>query len=386
MIKSVLFFIFAAHISTAIKAQYEWRMNSAGRYVYVKTVTVPVNTGTLPSTKRTTGATTTTFSNNKYESVVVFSENLASVAKNRKYGFIDEYDKLVIPFTYDYADNFFKGRALVKLNGKYGFIDKNGTIVIPLEYDKADRFEGYTTKVQKGSLKYEIDRNGKIFSTLADSDPNKKGKAGYTYKGDYKNGLALIINNSKQGYVDLSDNEVIPAVYDNLLFFSPMSNKVEAKLNGKWGIINKNNQVIIPFIYDHIGIYDNLTRACLNNKWGTIDSLGKTIIPFIYEEIDHFYMGLAAVQLNEKWGYINEKGKIIIPIMYDQVVKYIFRGRYKDELFAVGLKNKFGVINKANNKIIPLIYDKVSFSDYGYIQAKLELKDLNFDYSGKVLH
>lgn len=376
----------AAHFSTDVNAQYEWRMNSAGRYVYVKTVTVNVNTGTLPSNNRTTG--TTTSSKKKYDNIVVFSERLASVSKNGKDGFIDEYDKLVIPFTYDYADNFFNGRALVKLNGKYGFIDKYGTIMIPLEYDKAERFEGYTTKVEKGNQRYEIDRNGKISSTPVDIDPNKKRKASYTYKGDYYNGLAIIINNSKYGYVDLFDNAVIPAVYDKLFSFLWVDgyNKVEAKLNGKWGILNKNGQVLIPFLYDGIHIeylHNNSMRACLNNKWGTIDSLGKTIIPFKYENMEHFSMGLAPVQLNKKWGYINEKDKIIIPIKYDYANTW---GRFRDELFVVGIKNKRGVINKANKIIIPLIYDEVDISDKGYINAKLGLKYLYFDPSGKLLH
>lgn len=383
MYKQVLFILLSALISLAVNAQYEWRMNSAGRYVYVNTVTDPASKGTPASGKKNSGATSV--SGNKYETIVVFSENLASVAKNRKYGFINEYDKLVIPFTYDYADNFFNGRALVKLNGKYGFIDKNGTIIIPLEYDKAERFDGYIAKVEKGNQRYEINQYGKIFSIPVDINPGQKKKASFTYKGNYYNGIADIIFNTKKGYVDLFDNEVIPAVYDNIMFFSPGSDKVEAQLNGKWGIINKSNQVIVAFIYDHIYLNGDLTRACLNNKWGTIDSVGKTVIPFKYEKMEYFSKGLAPVQLNNKWGYINEKGKAIIPLIYDYAGVYL-DDRLEDVLFVVGKNNKRGVIDKSNKIIIPLIYEEVKILQKIRIYTKLGLKYYSFDLTGKLMN
>ncbi|MDR2409638.1 MAG: WG repeat-containing protein [Bacteroidales bacterium] len=38
---------------------------------------------------------------------------------------------------YDYVGDFSEGLAYVELNGKYGYIDKTGTEVIPLKYDDA---------------------------------------------------------------------------------------------------------------------------------------------------------------------------------------------------------------------------------------------------------
>jgi hypothetical protein len=55
-----------------------------------------------------------------------FSEGLARVELNGKWGYIDKEGKEVIPIKYDWARSFSEGLACVKLNGKWGYIDKEG--------------------------------------------------------------------------------------------------------------------------------------------------------------------------------------------------------------------------------------------------------------------
>ena len=55
-----------------------------------------------------------------------FSEGLAAVKLNGKYGFIDKTGKEIIPLKYDFANCFSEGLALVRLNNKWFYIDKNG--------------------------------------------------------------------------------------------------------------------------------------------------------------------------------------------------------------------------------------------------------------------
>ena len=58
----------------------------------------------------------------KYNNIFDFSEGLASVELNGKWGFINKTGKEVIPLKYDDAYPFSEGLAKVKLNGKYGLI------------------------------------------------------------------------------------------------------------------------------------------------------------------------------------------------------------------------------------------------------------------------
>ena len=62
-----------------------------------------------------------------YDYVDEYSEGLARVHLNDKWGFIDKSGTLVIPCKYDYSDSFSEGLAKVQLNDKYGFIVRSPT-------------------------------------------------------------------------------------------------------------------------------------------------------------------------------------------------------------------------------------------------------------------
>lgn len=66
----------------------------------------------------------------KYDNAREFSDNLACVTIERKYGFIDENDNLVIKPKYNYACNFEDGFSIVR-DIKWGMIDKNGRELFP---------------------------------------------------------------------------------------------------------------------------------------------------------------------------------------------------------------------------------------------------------------
>ena len=71
----------------------------------------------------------------KYDSAWSFSEGLARVGLD-KCGFIDKMGVEIIPFKYDVAESFIEGLARVKLNGKYGYIDKTDKEILPLEDER----------------------------------------------------------------------------------------------------------------------------------------------------------------------------------------------------------------------------------------------------------
>ena len=67
---------------------------------------------------------------------------------------------VVIPAKYNFADSFSEGLARVELNGKYGYIDKSGKVIIHLKYDFADFFSnGQASAILNGEWGY-IDKQG----------------------------------------------------------------------------------------------------------------------------------------------------------------------------------------------------------------------------------
>lgn len=65
-----------------------------------------------------------------------FSEGLAGVKKDGKWGFINTKGELIIPYQFDdFVHSFNEGLAIVKNNDKCGFINTKGELVVPCQYD-----------------------------------------------------------------------------------------------------------------------------------------------------------------------------------------------------------------------------------------------------------
>ena len=69
----------------------------------------------------------------QFDGVSSFSNGLAKVKQNGKWGFVNTKGEIVIPCVYDDGDvySFSEGLAKVKQNGKWMIIDSNGQVIIP---------------------------------------------------------------------------------------------------------------------------------------------------------------------------------------------------------------------------------------------------------------
>lgn len=95
------------------------------------------------------------FFKEKYEKILSFSEELAPVRVNGKWGYINKSGKLAINIQYEKAYNFSGELAAVKLKGEMGFIDKSGILVIkPIYKYVSDFSEGLAAVEVKGNWGY----------------------------------------------------------------------------------------------------------------------------------------------------------------------------------------------------------------------------------------
>lgn len=230
--------------------------------------------------------------------------------------------------------------AVVSINGIHGAVNRNGEAVIPIEYD------------------YAMVRFGE--------------------------GLLAVKKNNKWGYVDHLNNVIIPFEYDNLIdylteigefikhndsnigtvdYFS--HNKVIAKKNGKIGVIDKENKILIPFLYKRIISWcvDFVVVCNEADKYGTINWENEVIIPFKYDELSTIFenkficFGEKAVENIEdydqenrslltikegsflKFGIIDINEKLIITAISDTSIKIFNGGKamcfdfHRDEFF-----------------------------------------------------
>lgn len=119
------------------------------------------------------------------------SSDLIPVSKDGKFGYINAYGTVVIPFKYDYAYGFVNGVARIcadgvlsdygtYTNGKYGYLREDGTEIVPpdsywigfdydedLGYAKASNGGGHAVLINKNGKVRECDERG-----YADVDAN----------------------------------------------------------------------------------------------------------------------------------------------------------------------------------------------------------------------
>jgi len=274
------------------------------------------------------------------------SDGLIAQQLNNKWGYIDKTGKTVIPFGYDDARTYSEGLAAVKQNGKWGFVDKTNNTVLPFQYDDAFSFHDGLCKISINNLSGFIDKTGKIIIPA---------KYQYTSEKIEFGTITLKLNN-KFGLADKNGNITLPIIYD---LISVHKDFIVVKLGSKYGFVDANGRQVTSLIYESAGLYpnDGLMLVQLNSLWGYIDATGKQVIPNIFDNASIFSSGYAVVKLNGKYSYIDKTGKMTQPLIYDMA------SDFNNGLAPVKLKQKWGYINTSGKLLAPFEYDDAGYFD-----------------------
>ena len=173
----------------------------------------------------------------------------------------------------------------------------------------------------------------------------------------------IFVENGKVGLKDAADRVVLFAVYDGISF-TDAKTPVCVYRDGKWGLADVRGRIIVDPKYDNIYCPCNDRVAVhIEEKWGYIDYKGKEIIPLIYDDANEFMNAeycfgtpCAWVQKDGKWGTINTTGEVVIPFEYDSVDDY--KG-----MIIVEKDGQSGIVNHKNEFIIPLGDNEINMLD-----------------------
>ena len=226
-----------------------------------------------------------------------------------------------------------------------------------------------------GKLDIEVEYIGEFYDGLAVIKQN--GKYGYIDKlgnivikpqyrdaGNFVDNLASVCvgddySSQECGYIDKTGKVVIDFKYKDAKDFSFGYGVVKSKLGNNNIVIDKDGNEIITRSYSMFfgPISKNLFIVTANDPlrgYAIVDQNEKVIIDGIAQSGKNID-GL--IQVKEvadkgsfwndgKWGYIDENGKLVINFQYD------FAGDYVDGIAGVVKDGKFGFINKNNEYII----------------------------------
>ena len=245
-----------------------------------------------------------------------FHEGLALVredTRTMRFGYINENNEYVIEPQYRWAYDFNDGVALVqdKESGKYGYINKNNEYVIePLHYEPFDFEDGLIAVRDEESGKYGY------------KNYDNELVIPYIYDDAYGFGF------HRDGYEGFKGLAMVNIGGDREDRYS-----IFPLLKGKWGLINKKGEVVLPIKYGYIFpfckgaafIYDgkfiehktdeNRGTIEFKGKYGIINSEGKIVVSPRYDLRDEYPVfdrtGTAMVKKGSKEFRINTKGEVV---------------------------------------------------------------------------
>jgi hypothetical protein len=161
----------------------------------------------------------------------------------------------------------------------------------------------------------------------------------------YSGGLMRIKIAGKYGYIDKDLQMVIPYEYEEAGRFNEGIAAVGSK--GKYGFINPNNQYVLPCVFDGAGTVNNgLAPVCIEDRWGIIMMTGRFIIDCDFEEIRTPIDGEVPFKLGGKWGLMDITGRIIVENKYDNPF------RFKDGIAEIRRNGRPGAINIYDEEIL----------------------------------
>ena len=253
-----------------------------------------------------------------------FYQALAAVKNHNGWHYVDpECYTIIYDKGYEDVGSFSNGLAKVKKDGKWGFIDLYGKEAIPCVHDKAYSFFSNITAVQNGRKHYIITKNNGLwrFEPFKDAicvvggiivkDGRKWGYINGTSDGleyeisplydmvtPFRDGFALVRTGKDYFFVPEGHSYCQSHTFFRAKPFSEgMAAVKNSKKNGKWGFVDTEFNQVTPFMYDDVSYFnEGLAKVKLDDKIGYIDKEGNTVIPFIYRSGEDFKNGVAAVR------------------------------------------------------------------------------------------
>jgi hypothetical protein len=245
-----------------------------------------------------------------------------------------------------------------------------------------DKYERYTSINDNYDLYYPKYSNDKYSSYgIVDKSGNVILPFLFKYERAFNNSEVVLRLGNNIGLYNVNEKRwTIPMFYDGLTSLG--NNLFSAKRDGKWGVIDNNNKIVVSFQWteinsinyldNYIYVTDNSYPNSLMGIYSFVDH--KLTVPCIYKYITKSSnQNYFVVTLGSQKNIIDINNNPRFKKWYDEIT-LPSKGR---NYFIIKSDNRYGVIDENENVIIPTDYIEFAsypFSDGSYLARNKEGK------------
>lgn len=320
---------------------------------------------------------------------------------------MDKTFKPVTQTNITWIEKFKNGKARFRNEKGMGIIRANGEVMLQPEYLDVR----FSPGVIRASKRTELG----IRWTLTDSSGALLTQKSYDFIGDFNGGFFPVRQRKYWGGIDSKGREIIACVHDSIVQFK--SNRVSVKFKGAYGVINKEEQWLVPPQPDPVQILSSERYLLLTPENKFIRSMKGEIIYFTSNPIelrdDHIIEllpsgkiwkinfegkvseqgtsaaefekspveseGFRAIKKDGRYGFVDSRMRLRIANRYEDVQGF------KEGLAPVKILGRWGFINKQDNIAIQPVYDRVSQFNAGTAFVERDNKKGVIDKTGKIV-
>ncbi len=285
----------------------------------------------------------------QYSDVKTFSNGYAAVQSSDLFGVIDETGENVLRKAYKQAGSFSYYTSVNKDDSgfvvpvqnkedKWMYISVKGNKKIDLpekvKFDYLGLYvdNGLTAASVKGKYAYYDTKFEKQFGN-------------YAYASTFNCGRAFVMESENEWYLINEDGKKLNSEPYTAVVFDEKeiafrNDRAFVAINGSYRMIDIDGKTIgdgkfvnaYPFLgtdqkdKSDKNTTQNLAAVNVDGKWGFINKNGEMVIQPEFESAHSFSNSFAAVQIDGKWGFINEEGKVVINCDFEDVKDFNTKG------------------------------------------------------------
>ena len=330
-------------------------------------------------------------------SITHLEGNLYKYEKSGKYGIINDKGDVVLPANFDDLSIAYGSSILVMQNQKMGVLSKHedGSLNVDAFYDYLAPYYSSTytlSEIENQAVAEEAyDSDSADYEEVADAiEETDDTTEAIQYNPEISSYIAQ--RNRKVGIVDSNNKVLVPLIYDELIDFEHF---IKVEKDQKYGLITENNDIIKSLIYDDIMLvdesdYENMRMVFTKGHQQQLtDKFAHPLTEFsdyrfVSDKLNNLE-DMTVIEKEGKYGLFSYKEKkVTAPPIYEDMSGYV----YNNTLLAQ-LAGKTVLIDTSGKLLIKDLSqyadtDRSEGSDKIVVTTKDDKYGL-IDYAGKTI-